>query len=51
MILPPFHAKVTGPIMSAKHVAPKIRSFVAFSGVTAPQPYPGLLARQQPTAR
>ncbi|MGW3660485.1 SDR family oxidoreductase [Streptomyces sp. NPDC005151] len=43
MILLPFHAKVVGPIMLAKHFAPtmpKTGSFVVFSEVTALQPNP-----------
>jgi NAD(P)-dependent dehydrogenase (short-subunit alcohol dehydrogenase family) len=42
-----FHTKVVGPIMLAKHFAPKMPddgSFVLFSGVAALEPDPGFLA-------
>ncbi|WP_030922642.1 SDR family oxidoreductase [Streptomyces sp. NRRL B-24720] len=46
-ILLSFHTKVVGPIMLAKHFAPKMSrtgSFVLFSGVAALEPDPGFLA-------
>ncbi|MDX3770636.1 SDR family oxidoreductase [Streptomyces sp. NBC_01707] len=46
-ILLSFHTKVVGPIMLAKHFAPKMPrtgSFVLFSGVAALEPDPGFLA-------
>ncbi|MER8073198.1 SDR family oxidoreductase [Streptomyces sp. NPDC094034] len=45
-ILLSFHTKVVGPIMLAKHFAPKMPrtgSFVLFSGVAALEPDPGYL--------
>jgi NAD(P)-dependent dehydrogenase (short-subunit alcohol dehydrogenase family) len=46
-VLLSFHTKVVGPIMLAKHFAPRMPaggSFVFFSGVAALEPDPGFLA-------